>query len=293
MIINMAIRDSHAWSKKLAELNAQALEELSRVHRRNGCKNMADFWISKGWFTVGKSGEIILNKRPRWQSEADVIDGIRLLAKTEGIDPARISYGFLEENGFEWAIIRFFDGSHYRALRAAFPEIGIQPWELSETPKGFFDDPEERKRATRWLAETRLSKDPRELSKADFHDNGLAGLLHHPEIRGSPWRLISEAYPEIKPWELKRMPAGVELSGKELCDMVVTRAGELGIDPMDLPRGRVPGSVLKANGNSILNVLIAAGIATEEDRKYVECKGARKSAERRSIRALRRNEDQG
>lgn len=71
---------------------------------------------------------------------------------------------------------------------------------------GYWSDEFRRMRWTRALA-AYLGKDPRDLCKSDFLENGLAGLLSRC---GSVYAAVSEAFPklEIKEWEMHITPPG-------------------------------------------------------------------------------------
>ena len=100
---------------------------------------------------------------------------------------------------------------------------GIQGWyKALKNSTGRFlkakwkDDPEVRAEAVKFLVKV-LHKDPRDITKEDFHSNRLTGLLNK-YYSGSPYAAVSEAYPElgIKQWEMAVKPQGFYKS-KENC----------------------------------------------------------------------------
>ncbi len=284
----MQIRNSARLERKIALLNADALEELRKVRRLGEYAGMSDIFIANGWFNVDATGNIVLSRYVKWEARESAMEGLRVATKEEGIAPRNIKRKWMERNGFRSAIERFFNGSFHEMVAASFPEENIQPWELEKVPWGFFDDVENRKKATRWLFEVKLLKDPREADKKDFENNGLSSLLYRHDIMGSPWRLVHEAYPEIRPWEMPRMPMDMRLSAEETREMVMMRAKDEGIDPLDLPKRCIPASVIKEH-RRVVNVLIFAGIAvTDEDIRYVNTRRSRNSARSRALKAAQR-----
>ena|GEM_PF-1875520 len=91
--------------------------------------------------------------------------------------------------------------STFKAASEAYPEQGINEWEMATTPMSFYEETENRIAAVRWLCEVKLAKDgkaknPRELKTDDFIDNRLGGLLAC-RYESSPFLAVSEAYPEL------------------------------------------------------------------------------------------------
>ena len=113
--------------------------------------------------------------------------------------------------------LRRCGGSVNRLLGLAFPE-SIRPWMSSHVPQGYWDDEENRRDAVRWLVEDHLRVRPdgvaeamhgSRLTKKEFSAAGLTWLLKNV-YAWSVAAALSDAYPELAPWEVTRRP------GKEL-----------------------------------------------------------------------------
>lgn len=283
----MALKDLQAPLRRASLARTPVrIDELWRLQRHNGCETMADFWIVNGWYRTGPDGEVAFT-RPRWSMET-AIKAIRLLVRLEGIKPTEVTFKLLAENGLKQAIIKLFDGKAFNAIRASFPERDYRQWEMKMIPPHFFDSKENRVEAVRWLVEVRLKINPSELSKRDLHENGLAGLLLI--CKGSPYRAVKEAYPWIKPSDMKRMPVGTKPSREDLAELVRGKAAELGIEPRDLCRRDIPPAILEKCGNRLYTLLSAAGIAKEGDEEYIRRRGTRTSAKVRAAKAAARRD---
>ena len=94
-------------------------------------------------------------------------------------------YLALVEAGYAYS----FDETKEHA-RTGFKTDKIYPWEMSGAPLGFYKKSENRIAATKWLV-WRLDKNPRELTKDDFKNNGLGGLIDH--YKCSPYLALVEA----------------------------------------------------------------------------------------------------
>ena len=90
-------------------------------------------------------------------------------------DPRDLTAKDFNDNGLK-GLLNQYNGSPYAAVSEAFPELGINPWEMAITPQGFYHSAENRAAATNWLAD-KLRKEPEELTPRDFRENGLRGLL--------------------------------------------------------------------------------------------------------------------
>jgi len=84
----------------------------------------------------------------------------------------------------------YYNGSPYKAVKEAFPEMNIKPWEMAITLMGFYKKKENRIEAVKWLVE-KTGKDPRNLTQNDFKKNRLRGLL--PFYNYSPYEALKEA----------------------------------------------------------------------------------------------------
>lgn len=73
--------------------------------------------------------------------------------------------------------------------------------------RAIWKESETRIKGIRYLVETVLGKDPRDMKALDFRRNRLNGLLAH-HYRDEPYLAIASAFPElrIKPWEMGSVP---------------------------------------------------------------------------------------
>jgi endonuclease III-like uncharacterized protein len=136
------------------------------------------------------------------------IAAIKWLIEKLKKDPRDLTQEDFYKNRLSGLYAGHYDACCYKAVKEAFPEMEIKPWEMVVTPRSFFDNKKNRISAVKWLLQ-RLEKDPRDLTQEDFCDNRLTGLLTH-QYKGSPYKAIEEAFSEldIKPWEMKKTPNG-------------------------------------------------------------------------------------
>ncbi|MNY85873.1 hypothetical protein D3C78_20730 [compost metagenome] len=103
--------------------------------------------------------------------------------------------------------LKYFKGSIYRMLDAAFPNR-FYPWDMKSLPSGFWNDPEQYGALVRHLLkdwdDNKIKAEftgETVLSKAGYRSWHPAGL--------SSFDLINAAFPnKFKPWELSRVPSG-------------------------------------------------------------------------------------
>ncbi|GEM_PF-6782503 len=125
-----------------------------------------------------------------WSDEAVRRQWTRALARFLKKNPHDLKKKDFIDNGLGGLLRRY--GSIYAAVSDAFPELGLNEWEMKTTLKNFFDDETNRVRATHWLAK-KVKKDPRSLLCNDFKNNGLSGLIER--YGNSTWKAVAEAYP--------------------------------------------------------------------------------------------------
>lgn len=105
-------------------------------------------------------------------------------------------------------VYRFFNYSANRALGNAYPDL-IHPWQQSRSSSQYWEKAAHRVKAICWLVEQRLGIDPAELykhsvSKDDFIGHGLSYMFNC--YYNSVSRALAEAYPQLQPWELGKVP---------------------------------------------------------------------------------------
>ena len=142
-----------------------------------------------------------------WKNKTNRIAVVRNLMRIIDKDPRDLTQNDFKKNKLEGLSVYYYKSSPYKAVKEAFPEKNIQPWEMKITPNKFFDEKKNRIAAVRWLVIEKLKKDPRDLTADDFYDNRLTGLFEFYD--SSQYKAVIEAFPEmdIKPWEMARIPA--------------------------------------------------------------------------------------
>ncbi|MDE1860103.1 MAG: hypothetical protein KGH72_00100 [Candidatus Micrarchaeota archaeon] len=139
----------------------------------------------RGW-------EMICTPRGIYPSPENRVAAVRELVKASGKgDPRDLARSDFESHGLRGLLHGHYNGSTYAAVVEAFPEQMIKEWEMAMTPMRFYESPENRVAAVRWLAE-KLGKDPREITQKDFKSNRLLGLLDW-HYNGSPYEALLEA----------------------------------------------------------------------------------------------------
>ncbi|GEM_PF-1272350 len=126
-----------------------------------------------------------------------------------------------------------------------FAGYSILPWKMDETPHGFWQEPENRISAVKWMVEERLAKlkknngkTPEQIASglcySSFAKCGLLGLLSH--YGGSPYRAAHEAY-GLMPWEMEKAPYNVLHEGGVPAEAVRWLAQKTGKKPEHLNWG--------------------------------------------------------
>jgi hypothetical protein len=145
--------------------------------------------------------------RGNWKDKNDRITVIKKLIEVLGKELRDIRAEDFTKNKLAGLLNRY-NSSQYAAIKEAFPELDIKPWEMKSTPSGFYEEEGNRIDAIKWLVR-KLKKDPRDLTQKDFEDNRLGGLICF-YYKNSPHLVVTKAFPEldIKPWEMKVTPNG-------------------------------------------------------------------------------------
>jgi len=136
-----------------------------------------------------KLWEMARTPRRFYNSKKNRVAAVKWLVKKLKKDPRDLIGEDFNKNRLG-GLIDYYGGSPYKAVKEAFPELGIKPWEMAMTPMGFYDTKENRIAAVKWLIE-RLGKKPRDLTQDDFCKNRLKGLL--AKCNGSPYEAVKEA----------------------------------------------------------------------------------------------------
>lgn len=325
-----------------------APEPMPRALARSA--TMEDFWIEQGWFKIGKNGwkltlakwagddelkrratrflaETVLKKDPRDLRAPDfktnMLKGLLTgqysnspyAAVTDAypeleIQPWEMSVapkGFYKKRenrvaAVRWAVgkldkgprdvtqedlnlvrgaMPFYNGSPFKAISDAFPELEIMPWEMIVTPMGHFDSRENRVAAVRWLVE-KLAVDPRDITHGQFCQNRLWGLIDH-HYSSSPYKAVCEACPElgIRQWEMSTTPHNFYDKKENRVAAVLWLVEKLGKEPRemvgrDFEDNRLCGLFTEYYGSSPYEALLEAGLVTADDERYMRKSGPRK-----------------
>jgi hypothetical protein len=107
---------------------------------------------------------------------------------------------------------RVYHSSVLEAVRDTLPNYDWLPWLFSKTPRGFWDEAENREAYMQWLQGTlqlKTEEDWYQLTEKSFNEHGGSGLLMN-YYHGSILAAIEEYRPEIdwKPWCLRKVPNG-------------------------------------------------------------------------------------
>lgn len=107
-------------------------------------------------------------------------------------------------------MMQCFNSSPFKALDNAYPGRFL-PWELINTPLGFWTD-DNCKKAIKWLLEEKLNwmstDPPRKVTNEDFKNNCLSGMMER-HFDNSPYKAINLLYPgRFKEWEVTNSGKG-------------------------------------------------------------------------------------
>ena len=121
---------------------------------------------------------------------------IKWLVEKTGKDSKEITVRDFKKNNLSGLLINFYNGSSYLALKDA--GYNINPWEMKcGVPNGYWEESAENKvKAVKWLVD-KTGKDPKDITRNDFRENGLSGLLWN-QYDSSPCLALKEAGYDIK-----------------------------------------------------------------------------------------------
>jgi hypothetical protein len=123
-----------------------------------------------------------------YESKENRVAAVRWLVDKLGRDPRDIIGEDFLSNRLR-GLLPFYNDSPYAALNEA--GYDFQPWEMLKTPRSFYESKENRMAAIRWLVD-KLKKEPRDITKGDFHSNRLCGLISD-HYNDSPYDALLEA----------------------------------------------------------------------------------------------------
>jgi predicted transposase YbfD/YdcC len=143
--------------------------------------------VPQGYWNIKTGTEVV-----KWLIEENLnwsIDDIK----------ANLTKKVFKDNGLEGMLQHVFNYSPFCAIDTVYPNK-IKPWELKQTPQGFWNYKTARE-ATKWLIEEKLKWGYEEIliyiSANTFRENCLAGLLK--KFKSSPYLILQNAYPD-KDW---------------------------------------------------------------------------------------------
>ncbi|MCK4319653.1 hypothetical protein KAW38_03725 [Candidatus Micrarchaeota archaeon] len=142
-------------------------------------------------------GTIYVSSYYSWKKPEVRRKAVKILLRVLEKDPKNIVKDDFSDNRLG-GLLAHYNNSPYLAIKEIHSRI--EEWEMAFTPNGFYNRKRNRIKAIRWLIE-KLNKNPRDIIKDDFFDNRLGGLLTH--YKDSPYLAIREAYPKIKPEEMR------------------------------------------------------------------------------------------
>ncbi|MCK4319654.1 hypothetical protein KAW38_03730 [Candidatus Micrarchaeota archaeon] len=146
-----------------------------------------------------KEWEMKITPRSFFDRKKNRITATKWLIEKLNKDPRDITANDFRDNRLSGLLFHHYKGSPYLVIREVHPEI--KEWEMQITSNSFYDKKENRINAIKWLIK-KLNKNPRDITLKDFKDNRLGGLLSK-HYKDSPYLAIREAYPKIKPEEMR------------------------------------------------------------------------------------------
>ncbi|HIE97697.1 MAG TPA: hypothetical protein EYQ63_11955 [Fuerstia sp.] len=118
---------------------------------------------------------------------------------------------FLRNSGAT-VLDRLYGSSVLEAMRDILPNYDWLPWLFSKTPRGFWDEAENREAYMQWLQGTlqlKTEEDWYQLTEKSFNEHRGGGLLTN-YYHGSILSAFEEYRPDIdwKPWRFRKVPNG-------------------------------------------------------------------------------------
>jgi len=136
-----------------------------------------------------------------WKQKGHRINATRWLVKELQKEPSQIVTEDFENEGIG-KVIHYNNDSLYETIREA--GYKLEPWEMTETPNGFWKSKENKVRAIRWMVD-RAKKPVAEITQKDFIDAGMRTLIF---LYDSILDALKEAGYSINPIEMNKAPNG-------------------------------------------------------------------------------------
>ena len=270
-------------TKKLVEVLNKDPRDLTRGDfEKNGLSALMPFCKNSPYKAVKetfpeldiKQWEMIQTPHGFYKKKENRIVAVKWLVKKLKKDPGDIIQREFNNNRLAGLIQVYYNGSPHEAVKEAFPEMDIKPWEMKVTPNGFYHEKENRVAAVKWLVE-KLGIDPRNLTREYFHSNRLDGLFTN-YYNTSPYEAVKEAFPEmdIKAWEMKMTPLRFFNKKENRVAAVKWLVEKLKKDPRDLTvedfrSNRLVGLLNEYYNGSPYDALKEAGLVSKADEKYM------------------------
>lgn len=163
-----------------------------------------------------------------WWDRKNIREAVDTLTEKTGKSPNELKAHDFIDNGLA-GLLTAHNSSPDRIMSLA--GYDYKKWQFSRVPNRFWKNKENIKDAVSWLLDI-TGKDPRNLSRYDFEDNGLHGLL---SIHGnSPYKALVAAGYEIKEWEMLNSPRFIWADKKKVEEAVEWLMKKTGKGPVEL-----------------------------------------------------------
>ncbi len=145
----------------------------------NGLRGLMDHYSSSPYAAISEAypelgirpWEMGITPQNFFKRKPNRVKAVRWLVRKLEKDPRDMHHEDFTSNGLSSLIAKYH--STHAAISEAYPELGIKPWEMLETPRGFWLDAANRHAAVRWLVEARLGgmKDVKDICYNDFNSS--------------------------------------------------------------------------------------------------------------------------
>ncbi len=159
------------------------------------------------------------------------------MIKRVSLDRSQLKRGrsrFFHQLFSQWklstVLVHVYQDSLYLAFKPHFPDL--ERWEIEECPWESSEGPRLAWLAVRWFLDKEgihTKEQAARVSWMDFRRAGLGGMLQHA-YHNSPYAALSEHFPDLLPWDMKRVPlnawadeAGRQLAQQAVADFLATR----------------------------------------------------------------------
>ncbi len=139
-----------------------------------------------------------------WKDSKNVKEAVEWLVKEmakEGKEIEEITIYDFKDMGLSKLLA---NRTLYSLLKMVKPDL--KPWDLSQVPRGYWNDPKNVKEAVEWLVEEKAKEGKKieEISADDFKNAGLSRIVDNNSIVS----LLKMVKPDLKPWQLNKVHEG-------------------------------------------------------------------------------------